>query len=277
MKSHGFELAADYNKYFNKDFWATIRGTFTFAKNKATVYEEPNYPKDTYYRSRIGYPWNTMWGLLAERLFIDEDDVLNSPKQFGDYMAGDIKYRDINNDGVINDNDLVPMGYPTEPEVNYGFGFTVGYKDFDISAFFSGIARTSFMINPANITPFITNGNKVSGLLDVVAKDHWSEENRNPYAFFPRLSTSQISNNNRNSTWWLRNGSFFKLSSLEIGYEPKGKWVKQKLLIEGFRLYASGSNLFKISKFKMWDAEMKGEGMGYPLQRVFNLGLQLSF
>ena len=277
MKSQGFELAVDYNKYFTKDFWATVRGTFTFAKNKTIIYEEPNYSEDTYYRSKIGYSWNTMWGYIAERLFIDEEDVLNSPKQFGDYMAGDIKYRDVNNDGVINDNDMVPMGYPTEPEINYGFGFSLGYKSFDISAFFSGIARTSFMIDSSNITPFIKNGNKVNGLLEVVAQNHWSEENRNPYAFFPRLSTDQIENNNKNSTWWLRNGSFLKLSTLEIGYEPTGKWVKHKLGIEGFRLYASGSNLFKISKFKMWDVEMKGEGMGYPLQRVFNIGLKLGF
>lgn len=277
LKSHGYELSVDYNKTFTKDFWASVRGTFTFAQNKTTVYEEPNYPSETSYRSKIGYSWNTIWGLVAERLFIDEEDVRNSPTQFGDYMAGDIKYRDINNDGVINDNDLVPMGYPTEPEINYGFGFSMGYKDFDLSAFFSGIARTSFMINSANITPFIKSGGQINGLLDVVAKDHWSEENRNPYAFFPRLSTEQITNNNRNSTWWLRDGSFLKLSTLEFGYQPKGRWVKQKLKIEGFRLYASGSNLFKISRFKMWDPEMKGDGMGYPLQRTFNLGLQLSF
>ena len=246
LKSHGYELSVDFNKSFTKDLWASIRGTFTFARNKTSVYEEPNYPSETSYRSKIGYPWNTIWGLVAERLFIDEEDVHNSPTQFGDYMAGDIKYRDINDDGIINDNDLVPMGYPTEPEINYGFGFSMGYKDFDLSAFFSGIARTSFMIESANITPFIKANGKENGLLDVVAKDHWSEENRNPYAFFPRLSTEQITNNNRNSTWWLRDGSFLKLSTLEFGYQPKGRWVKQKLKIEGFRLYASGSNLSLI-------------------------------
>lgn len=277
MKSHGFETVIDYNKTITKDLWASVRGTFTFARNKTTAYEEPNYPDATSYRSRIGQPWNTMWGLVGERLFIDEEDVANSPKQFGNYMAGDIKYRDVNGDGIIDDNDLVPMGYPSEPEINYGFGFSVGYKDFDLSAFFSGLARVSFMIDQASITPFIQDGGKVNGLLDAIAKDHWSEENRNPYAFFPRLSTEQISNNNRSSTWWLRNGSFLKLSTLEVGYEPKGKWVKQRLFVDGFRLYFSGSNLFKVSKFKTWDAELKDKGMGYPLQRVFNLGVQVSF
>lgn len=277
LKSKGFEASVDYNKSLNKDLWFTVRGTFTFARNEATVYEEPKYPEELSYLSRIGYPWNTTWGYIAERLFIDEEDVANSPQQFGDYMAGDIKYRDVNKDGIIDSNDKVPMGYPTQPEINYGFGFSMGYKDFDFSAFFNGIGRTSFMIDSENITPFVKSGGQVNGLLDVIAKDHWSEDNRNVYAFFPRLSTEQITNNNQSSTWWLRNGSFLKLSTVELGYEPRGVWVRRNLGLEGFRLYASGTNLFKVSKFKMWDVEMKGEGMGYPIQRAFNLGVQLSF
>lgn len=277
MKSHGFEVAADYSKTITKDLWATVRGTFTYATNKATVYEEPNYPESLKYLSRIGHPWNTIYGYVAERLFIDEEDVANSPKQIKDYSAGDIKYKDVNGDGIIDSNDKVPMGYPSQPEINYGFGFSLGYKDFDLSAFFSGIARVSFMIDPSSITPFVKSGGQVSGLLDAVAKDHWTEDNRNIYAFFPRLSNEQIENNNQSSTWWLRNGSFLKLSSLELGYEPKGRWVKQKTGMDGFRIYLSGTNLFKLSKFKMWDAELKGNGMGYPLQRVFNIGVQVSF
>lgn len=277
MKSHGFEASVDYNRNITKNFWVSTRGTFTFARNKTTVYEEPNYPDELSYLSRVGRPWGTITGYIAERLFIDEEDVANSPKQFGNYMAGDIKYRDVNGDGTIDSNDKVPMGYPTTPEINYGFGFSLGYKDFDFSAFFNGMARTSFMIDSNSITPFIRDGGQVNGLLKVVAEDHWSEENRNPYAFFPRLSTERVTNNEQPSTWWLRNGSFLKLSSIEIGYEPRGKWVKQKTGLDGFRVYASGTNLFKISKFKMWDVEMKSNGMGYPIQMVVNLGVQLSF
>lgn len=277
LRSQGVEISADYSKTFNPDFWATVRGTFTYSRNKTLVYEEPKYGADLYYKSRIGYPWNTIWGYVAERLFIDEEDVANAPGQFGDYLAGDIKYHDVNRDGIINDNDMVPMGYPSQPEINYGFGFSAGYKGFDLSAFFSGIAHVSFMINPATITPFVRSGGQYNGLLGVIANDHWSEDNRNPYAFFPRLSTTQITNNNRNSSWWLRDGSFLKLATLEFGYEPKSEWVKKRLKLDGIRVYANGTNLFKVSKFKMWDAEMKGNGMGYPLQRVFNVGLQVSF
>lgn len=277
LRSQGMEISADYSKSFNQDFWATVRGTFTYSRNKTLVYEEPKYGEDLYYKSKIGYPWHTIWGYVAERLFIDEEDVANAPSQFGDYLAGDIKYHDVNRDGIINDNDMVPMGYPSQPEINYGFGFSTGYKGFDLSAFFSGIAHVSFMVNPATITPFVRSGDQYTGLLEVIANDHWSEDNRNPYAFFPRLSTTQIANNNRNSSWWLRDGAFLKLATLELGYEPKDEWVKKRLKLDGIRVYANGTNLFKISKFKMWDAEMKGNGMGYPLQRVFNVGLQVSF
>lgn len=178
----------------------------------------------------------------------------------------------MNGDGEINDYDRVPMGYPTTPEVVYGFGFSFGWKDFDISAFFQGQGRTSFMIDASSVSPFVDN----RGLLDVIAKDHWSEENRNPYAFWPRLSVSHVENNEKSSSWWLRNGSFLRLKTVEIGYEPKGAWVR-KLGVRSLRVYANGMNLFTFSKFKTWDVEMKGNGLGYPLQRVFNIGVQVGF
>ena len=272
MKSHGFEVSLDFNKNFTRDLWLSLRGTFTYATNVASVYEEPAYPDEVNYLSRVGYPWNTTWGFIAERLFIDENDVANSPTQFGEYGAGDIKYRDVNGDGEINDYDRVPMGYPTTPEVVYGFGFSFGWKDFDISAFFQGQGRTSFMIDASSVSPFVDN----RGLLDVIAKDHWSEDNRNPYAFWPRLSVSHVENNEKGSSWWLRNGSFLRLKTVEIGYEPKGAWVR-KLGVRSLRVYANGMNLFTFSKFKTWDVEMKGNGLGYPLQRVFNIGVQVGF
>lgn len=277
MKSKGFETTVDYNKTINKDAWLSLRGTFSYATNETTVYEEPDYPDNLKYLSRIGYNWNTLTGLIAERLFIDEEDVANSPKQYGEYMAGDIKYRDVNGDGVIDDNDRVKMGYPSTPEVVYGFGFSFGYKDFDVSAFFQGQARTSFMIDAGSISPFYDHNNgRVNGLLEVIADNHWSESNRDPYAFYPRLSINAVSNNNRNSSWWLRDGSFIRLKTVQIGYEPRGSWVK-KTGLGGFRIYLEGMNLLTFSKFKMWDVEMKGNGLGYPLQRVFNAGVQLSF
>lgn len=272
MKSHGFETSLDFNKNFTRDLWLSARGTFTYATNLASVYEEPAYPESVSYLSRVGYPWNTQWGYIAERLFIDDDDVANSPTQFGEYGAGDIKYRDVNGDGVINTYDRVPMGYPTSPEIVYGFGFSLGWKDFDISAFFQGQGRSSFMIDASSVSPFVNN----RGLLDVIAQDHWSEDNRDPYAFWPRLSVSHVENNEYASTWWLRDGSFLRLKTIEIGYEPKGSWLR-KTGLRTLRLYVNGMNLFTFSNFKLWDVEMKGNGLGYPLQRVFNFGVQVGF
>jgi len=273
-KGHGFEVELKYQKNFNKDFWTVVNSNFTYASSKFKEYEEPDY-SDVPWKSYIGYKINQPRGYIAERLFIDEEDVNNSPKQtFGVYMAGDIKYKDINNDGQITTDDMVPIGYPTVPEIIYGAGFSMGYKAFDFSCFFQGSARSSFFIEPSKITPFLNRGQRA--LLSYIAEDHWSENNRNIYAFWPRLSETQISNNNQNSTWWLRNGAFVRLKTAELGYTLPAKLTK-KYYVNMFRIYVSGSNLLHWSKFKMWDPEMAGEGLGYPIQRVFNIGVNINF
>lgn len=279
LNSQGFETTLDYNKTLKKDMWLSVRGTFTYSTNEMKEYEEPEYPAELEHLYQKGRSWNVTRGYIAERLFIDEEDIKNSPNQkytFGEVMPGDIKYRDVNGDGLIDGNDKVPMGYPNVPEIVYGFGFSFGYKDFDISAFFQGQARSSFMISYGAIQPFVKSGGVANGLLDVIVKDRWTEENKNSYAFFPRLSDESVANNNQSSSWWLRDGRFLRLKTLEVGYEPKGNWVRS-LGMANLRIYVNAMNLFTISKFKMWDVEMKGDGLGYPLQRVINGGIQLSF
>lgn len=283
-KGQGVDISLDYSHIFNKNLWTTIRGNFTYASSEFSEYEEPDYSA-TPWRSKIGSKLSQTYGYIAERLFVDDEDVANSPKQqFGEYTAGDIKYKDINRDGIIDEQDIVPIGYPTTPEIIYGFGFSVGYKAFDFNCFFQGSARSSFFISPLRITPFAQPydpGNELGGkqannaLLQVIANNHWSESNQNMYAFWPRLSDTAISNNNQSSTWWLRDGTFLRMKSAEIGYTlPKRLTSKAKL--ENLRIYVSGTNLFNISKFKIWDTEMGNNGLGYPVQRVFNVGIQLS-
>lgn len=287
-ESQGVDLALDYKVARGSDFWLTARGTFTYATSKLLVNEEPVFGADKRYLSRVGWSLSQNFGLIAERLFIDEKDVANSPRQFGDYMAGDIKYRDISGDGQITSDDLVPIGLPTTPEILYGFGFSVGYKNFDLSMFFQGSARSSFYINPTAISPFVLgpvnplNSNETlaggyqSGLLDVIAKDHWSEDNRNSYAFWPRLSNTYITNNLSASTWWMQDGAFLRLKTTELGYNfPKN--ITRRIGLNSGRLYLSGMNLLSFSKFKLWDPEMGGNGLGYPIQRVFNVGALIGF
>lgn len=271
-KSSGVDLSLDYNHVINKDFWLTGMANFTYATSQFEVYEEPKY-SNAPWKSRIGTSLNQGFGYVAERLFTDEEEIRNSPTQFGNYMAGDIKYKDINGDGKITELDMVPMGYPTSPEIVYGFGLSGGYKQWDLSFFFQGLARESFWIDASATTPFVDGQN---ALLKAYADSHWSEENRNLYALWPRLSYQKVENNLKPSTWFMRNGSFLRLKSLELGYTVPVNLVK-KIFVKNLRVYFSGTNLLTFSSFKLWDPEMGGNGLGYPVQRVFNLGAQISF
>lgn len=273
VKSAGWDGSIDLNHSFNKDLWISGRFNFTYAHNEIIENEEPEYRWS--YLSNIGWPINTWKGYIAERLFIDEADVANSPRQElgGIVRAGDIKYKDINGDGRVNSDDQVHIGYPIVPEITYGFGLSGGYKNFDLSFFMQGQDRVSFFINPNNIAPFVEQRNA----MQYIADDHWNPNNPVAKAFWPRLSASYNDNNNvSNSTWWIRNGRFLRMKNAELGYTlPKSFFPSTG--IESLRLYLAGQNLFNLSDFKLWDPEMGGEGFNYPLQKVYSVGLTVSF
>ncbi|MDR2038201.1 MAG: TonB-dependent receptor [Bacteroidales bacterium] len=268
----GVDIQADYQHVWSENFWTSARANFTYSTSKYEVYEEPEY--NEYWRSHVGLSLKQEWGYIAERLFMDDAEARNSPDQtFGkEYGGGDIKYTDINRDGQITAADMVPIGNPTTPEIIYGFGFSAGYKGFDASVFFQGLANESFWIDPVATAPFVDN----THLLEVYADSHWSEDNQDMYALWPRFSPSYNYNNLQSSTWFMRNGSFLRLKQAEIGYSIPGKW-KDRLHISLLRFYVSGTNLLLFSKFKLWDVEMAGNGLGYPIQRVFNVGLNITF
>ncbi|MCR8560139.1 TonB-dependent receptor [Mucilaginibacter sp. BJC16-A38] len=266
----GADISIEYQQNIGKDFWFSATGNFTYARSKYTVYEEPVY--DEKYRSRIGHSIFQQYGYIAERLFVDDAEAANSPKQnFGPYGGGDIKYTDVNHDGQITEADKVPIGNPTLPEIVYGFGFSTGYKNFDFSAFFQGLGNESFWIDANATSPF----NNQTQLLKAYADSHWSEDSRNVYALWPRLSPDINNNNNQTSTWFMRNGSFLRLKQVELGYKlPES--LQRRLHLSNLRVYLNASNLLNFSKFKLWDVEMGGNGLGYPIQRVFNIGLNMS-
>jgi TonB-linked SusC/RagA family outer membrane protein len=274
----GVDLTMDYQQVWNKDFWTSARGNFTYATSRYEVYEQPEYSEP--WRLRKGYSLYQNYGYIAERLFLDDAEARNSPSQsFGsEYGGGDVKYLDLNRDGRITPADIAPIGNPTVPEIVYGFGVSAGYKGFDISCFFQGIANESFWIsttdgnNRISTAPFQNQ----TQLLKAYADSYWSEENQNLYATWPRLSATLNANNTQTSTWFMRDGAFLRLKQAEIGYTIPGEWQK-KMRISTCRLYVSGTNLLLFSKFKLWDAEMAGNGLGYPIQRVFNIGLNLTF
>jgi TonB-linked SusC/RagA family outer membrane protein len=276
----GIDIELNYEKSFSKDLFLTGRGTFTYATNEVVEWEEPDY-SETPWKSQVGYNIYQTKGYIAERLFVDEREVKNSPEQFGRVMAGDIKYRDINGDGKISVLDQVAIGHPTVPEITYGFGLTAGFKGFDASFFFQGSARRSFWLDVNAIQPFM-DGNTGDGLIGQnaiikpIQESYWSESNRDPYAFWPRLSNYAIDNNRQTSTWYMHDASFLRLKTVEIGYTLPQRLTK-KFFVSNLRIYTSGTNLLRWSGFTFWDPEMGGNGLGYPLQRVFNVGLNIGF
>jgi TonB-linked SusC/RagA family outer membrane protein len=270
--SRGIDASLDFQRFINKDFWITGRANFTYATSKVLEKDEKDYADE--YLKRVGHNINQRWGLVAERLFVDDEEIRYSPHQdFETYMAGDIKYTDINGDGVVNPNDEIPMGYPSVPEIQYGFGLSSGYRKFDFSFFFQGNARVSFFINAGDgsgIAPFANRRNALA----IVARDSWTEDNPDVHAFWPRLSTDPLKNNTRQSSWWLRNGSFLRLKTVELGYSLPDV---EKIAMRKCRIYANVENVFVTSPFKQWDPEMGSNGLGYPLNRRFNVGIQVSF
>jgi TonB-linked SusC/RagA family outer membrane protein len=270
--ARGVDIQTDYQQTWNKDFWTSARMNFTYSTSEYKVYEEPEYKE--YWRSRVGQSLAQNYGYIAERLFMDDAEALNAPpQQFGgQYGGGDIKYTDVNRDGQITGADAVPIGNPTSPEIIYGFGISAGYKGLDVSVFFQGLANESFWIDASATSPFQGQ----TQLLKAYADSHWSEEHQDMYALWPRLSSVLNPNNTQTSTWFMRDGSFLRLKQAEIGYTIPGKW-QQKLRINQIRFYVSGTNLLLFSKFKLWDVEMAGNGLGYPIQKVFNIGLNITF
>lgn len=269
----GVDVSLEYQKSWNKDFWTSARANFTYAKGKYKVYDEPYYDEE--WRRRAGKPISQNYGYIAERLFIDDAEAANAPKQeitSATYGGGDIKYADVNKDGRITTADAVPIGLPTTPEIIYGFGFSTGYKGIDFSMFFQGLANESFWIDASYTSPFVDE----TQLLQVYADSHWSEANRDIYAIWPRLSISRNANNvGVTNTWFMRDGSFLRLKQAELGYTIPGRWQK-KFHVKNMRVYLSGTNLLLWSRFKLWDVEMGGNGLGYPIQRVFNIGVNLT-
>ncbi len=287
--NRGFDATVEYMQQINKDLVVTARGNFTFNRNKLLNNDEPDW--EYKYQNRIGKPFGSdgstqPFGLIALGLFESEEEIANSPVQnFGEYRVGDIKYLDVNGDGQIDEQDMVAIGYTNLPEITYGFGATAQWKGWDFNAFFQGVARTSFFLSGSSIRSLFSSGNMERAAINsdvygnVWMSSNTAEENAN--VIYPRLSMGSggagASNNNQNSTWWLRDGSFLRLKSVEIGYSlPQS--LLQKTFIKSLRFYVAGNNLLLFSPFKLWDPETGStDGSGYPLNRTFSIGFNANF
>lgn len=253
----------------------TLRGNITYSKSKILEYDEEvtNYK----YTLATGFQVSQPRGLIAEGLFKDYDDIRNSAKQtWGDVMPGDIKYRDVNGDGIVNDKDYVPIGATNRPNLIYGFGFSAQWKGFDVNVLFQGAGKSTFFIDGYTVYPF-KDGDWGNILTDVVKSNRWIlGENEDPNAKYPRLSYGGNNNNYQSSTYWMRNGSYLRLKNLEVGYTiPKS--IVNKIRLNNIRIYFMGTNLVTFSSFKLWDPELgSSNGQVYPLSKAYTLGLTIN-
>jgi TonB-linked SusC/RagA family outer membrane protein len=265
-----------------------MRGNMTYSKNKILEIDEEN---NVYaYQNQVGYRVNQVRGLVALGLFKDYEDIRNSPtQQFGDVQPGDIKYKDINGDGVINSGDVCAIGATSTPNLIYGLGFTVQWKGFDFNLLFQGAGKSTFSIGGKCVYAFSEGqwGNVFKGMTDgrwISSDISGTTATENVNASYPRLSyhdasvsTAGYSNNSQNSTFWLRDGRYLRLKNLDFGYTlPKSLVVKFHLT--NVRIYVSGSNLFLLSKkFDTWDPEsLQSNGENYPITKSITGGVQIS-
>lgn len=264
----------------------TVRGNITYAKNEVLEKDEEN----SYYSYLMekGYMMNqAKGGLISLGLFKDYEDIRNSPVQnFGsDVMPGDIKYKDVNGDGgVIDSNDVVAIGATTVPNLIYGAGFSAQWNGFDASVLFQGAGKSSFFINGSNVYMFrSTTGWGGNIFTEMANSNRWisadisgDPSTENPNAEYPRLSYGGNANNYQASTYWLRNGAYLRLKTVEVGYTVP-KQLTNKIRMNNVRIFFIGTNLLTFSSFKMWDPEMgSSDGIKYPLSKTLTLGLTIN-
>lgn len=277
VKTKGFDGNFKFDQRVG-DVGLQIRGNFTYSKNKITEADEmvSRYP----YLRRTGFRIDQAKGLIALGLFEDYEDIRNSPRQdFADprdVMPGDIKYKDINGDGIINNDDIVPIGSTTRPNLIYGLGLSATWKGFDFNMHFQGAGKSHFFIDGFTVYPF-SQGEWGNILEDMANSNRWIlGVNEDPNAEYPRLSYGWNSNNYRPSTYWLRDGSYLRLKTLEMGYTLP-KVMTARLHMNNVRIHFIGQNLLTFSNFKLWDPEMgSSNGMKYPLGKTVTFGLTIN-
>ena len=294
IENKGFDGTIEYNKRINKDWVIALRGNVTFNKDKWIQGELPEQKYE--WMNQYGHNINGVKGYVAEGLFTQAeiDDMVRweslsdankaiTPKpfasQFGTVKAGDIKYKDLNNDGQIDAYDQTYISRGDVPTTVYGFGFTVGWKDLSVGMMFQGVAGAERVLNGSSVNPF--NGGGGSGNLYSNIGDRWTEENPDQNAFYPRLSygseTTSSINNFQKSTWWVRNMNFLRLKTLQVSYNLPKPWVN-KVHLKNAAVYVMGTNLFTLSRFKLWDPELNTDnGASYPNTTSYSVGINFTF
>lgn len=281
VDNRGFELTLKHNNRINKDWSYRLTGNFSFARNRVLKKAvTDNYPN---YRSILGKSMNARYGFQALGLFQNQDEIDNYPAApSGNINLGDLKYRDVNGDGIINQQyDYLKIGYGSIPEINFSLNMEVTYKNFYATMLWQGVTHCDYELSGVYDTgvtaatsytsPFGSGGNSPYYLIEGA----WTPENTN--AKYPRLSTIPNGNNAWRSSWWVVNGEYLRLKNLNIGYNfPKE--LLQKTPFTRVNIYLAGTNLLTLSHFKYVDPESPSVSNGYyPQQATYSLGLNVTF
>lgn len=282
VDNKGIEATLEYTQQLGKKTFLTVRGNFAWNEDKIIENDDP----------AVTYPWlekrgtnvNGRWGWIAEGLFTSENEIIDHAKQFGeDYpgqvsQVGDIKYKDLNGDGVVDDYDKCLIGQGDVPKIYYGFGADLQVGNFSIGAIFSGTAKADRCLSGDAIMPF-SDASGISNLYSNI-NDRWSADDpTNENVFYPRLhyGSSANTNNTKTSTWWQKDMSFLRLKQLTISYNFP-KQLISKTFLKSARVYVMGTNLLTFSKFKLWDPELNtSNGAKYPNSRTYSVGVNVSF
>lgn len=291
-ESKGFESALILKQNFGK-LNITARGNMTLAQNK--VLERDEIPQMYDYMNASGRPINQPRLFIADGLYTNDDfDILdrhnggysyvlkeNMPKPAANVSPGDIKYRDLNGDGIIDSMDRTYLNgmYPSVPQMVYGFGLNADYQNFSAGIFFQGVGRTSanLLTKTSNFIPFHNGVDNNSARLE--ALDRWSAAD--PYnqdVLHPRVHEARFDHNLEPSTWWYKDASFLRLKNVEFSYLMDKK-AAQRVMADRIRLFIQGMNLHVWDKIKYWDPELGGANSGarYPLAGTWTFGMEFTF
>ena len=284
VENKGFEASFEYNHQFGKDWTVSLRGNFTMNEDEIIENAEP----------APAYPWlekrgtNVLarFGYIAEGLYESEEEIKErNITQFGEtypgqlVKPGDIKYKDLNGDGHIDEYDMCKIGRGDVPKYYYGFGGDFRYKNIGVGILFQGTAGADRVMEGSGIRPFTSSTG--GGTLYANITDRWSKDDpSNDNVFYPRLAWSSADpsniNNFQTSTWWQKDMSFLRLKQFTVSYYFPKAWTKKSFL-SGGRFYIMGSNVLTFSKFKLWDPELNtNNGISYPNVSSYTIGVAIN-